>query len=167
MASLVRTVVTGLVLLAAAPALGQHRDRTSLRGLEGVAVIVEPVIDDGGLYGLHRTGVRADAEYILRQAGIRLLSREEYLDIPAAPYLHIDVTLVPDAEHAHYAYSITVELKQDVLSALIPDTVLYDTITWQAEPLVGSLDAEGLRGVRDMTEALVQQFADDFVAANR
>lgn len=146
---------------------GQNFDRTALRGLDGVAVIVEPVIDDGGLYGLHRTGLRADAEYLLEAAGIRVLSREVYLDVPAAPYLHIDVRLVaiPDAER--YAYSITVELRQDVLSAITPDTVLYDTATWRAAPLVGSLDGEGLRTVRDTVEALVERFVEDFVAANR
>ncbi len=161
--------VTAVVLACSAggAAGAQNFDRTSLRGLEGVAVIVERVIDAGGLYGLHRTGVRADAEYILEEAGIRVLSREEHLDVPAAPYLHINVDLVPIPETGRFAYGISVEVKQDVLSAIEPDTVLYDTTTWHHTPLVGSVDPDGLRTIRDLVEEMVEQFAEDFVAANQ
>ena len=161
--------VTAVVLACSAGGVagGQNFDRTSLRGLEGVAVIVERVIDDGGLYGLHRTGVRADAEYILVEAGIRVFSREEHLDVPAAPYLHINVDLVPVPETGRFAYGISVEVKQDVLSAIEPDTVLYDTTTWHHTPLVGSVDADGLRTIRELVEEMVERFAEDFVAANQ
>jgi hypothetical protein len=58
------------------PSLAQTRDqqRESLRGLQGVEVVVEDIKPDAQMDGLSQESIRATVELILRSKGIRVLT---------------------------------------------------------------------------------------------
>lgn len=159
-------VALAIVCAVARPVISQTRDRTALAGLEGVGIIVEKVADAAGIHGLTRTALLIDAELALGQAGIRVLPMTEYLDAPSAPYLHInlDATATPTA--GLFAYAIDVQLRQDVLSAIVADTELYDVVTWRVRQDVRTVEANQLREVRAQVRELVAAFVADYGAAN-
>jgi len=160
-------IVAGAVLLAADPLAAQPTDRTSLRGLAGVGIIVEPIGGDAGRFGLNRTALRIDTEIKLKEAGIRALSMEEYLDVPAGPYLHLNVKTIEAGTPGTHAYTINVDLRQDVLSSILPDTILYEATTWASAPILGTIASTELSTLRARVQEVVDLFVADFVAANQ
>lgn len=163
-----RGVLTfGIACLGVSAVSAQTMDRTSLRGLAGVGIIVEKIGGDAGRFGLNRTALRVDAEIALRQAGVRVLSMQEYLDVPAGPYLHLTVKTAEAPVPGLHAYTINVDLKQDVLSSITPDTILYEATTWASPPILGTVASTELRTVRELVKEVVAGFVADFVAANQ
>ncbi len=159
------TLSFALVGVEGVPA--QTKDRTSLRGLAGVGIIVEKLGGDAGRFALNRTALRVDTEVALSNAGIRVLSMQEYLDVPAGPYLHLNVKTVEAPTAGLHAYTINVDLKQDVLSFITSDTILYEATTWASAPMVGTIASSELVTLRELVKEIVAEFIADFLAANQ
>ena len=66
-------------------------DRDTLRGLDGVFVLVEEIEPEIERYGLTKQALQTDTELQLRQYGIKVLSRVERLAAPGSPYLYVNV----------------------------------------------------------------------------
>src|SRR5690349_16556496 len=104
-----KTVLAALVLLFAtgtSPLVGQGDNeytRKTLAGLTGVYVSVENIPDEAQHDGLDTTRIRTDVELKLRQAGITVLTRPEWLSTAAAPYLYVNVQAIKNPTHL-YAY---------------------------------------------------------------
>ena len=57
-------------------------DRKSLRGLKGIAVVVEALQPEAERDGLTKSQIKTDIELKLRQAGIHVLTTEESFKTP-------------------------------------------------------------------------------------
>lgn len=141
--------------------------RGSLRGLNGVGVVVESLQSDVERDGLTRSLIRTDTELALRQAGIRVLSEEESLNEPGSPYLYVNLSTVKSAvlyAFTSYLYSLQISLRQDV--TLTRDTnTKVSAMTWHTSVL-GSVDATKLENIRKTLRDSLNKFINDYLAAN-
>src|SRR5438093_397093 len=113
-----KTVLAVLALLSAtlvSRLVGQGDDeytRKTLVGLTGVYVSVEHIPDEMQRDGLDTTQIQTDVELKLRQAGITVLTRQEWLSTAAAPLLYFNVQAITNSNL--YAFSVDVQLRQRV-----------------------------------------------------
>ena len=96
MRPLAKALFVLLVLGASAPAEAQ-RDvgRSTLIGLPGVHVYVEEVNPEAERDGLSKSGIQTQTELLLRQAGIRVFTDDEYRATRGLP---LSVVRRPQAE---------------------------------------------------------------------
>ena len=82
-----------LVWLVSETSLAQtlEQQRETLRGLTGVAVVVEPLNAEAEQDGLQQGRLQATVEKQLRAAGIPVLSKETWSLTPGGPYLYVNV----------------------------------------------------------------------------
>jgi len=76
-------------------------DRATLRGLQGVDVIVENLTPEVERAGLTRQQLQTDVELRLRKAGIPLLTSAERVKVPGKPFLGVHVHVVPRSDTPH------------------------------------------------------------------
>src|SRR6266704_3096051 len=137
-----KTVLAALAFLSAgvvSPLVGQgdnESTRNTLAGLTGMYVLVEHIPDEAERDGLDTTQIRTDVELKLRQAGITVLTQQEWLSTAAAPYLYVNVQVFKNSAH-FYAYSANVELRQRVALVHNPSTSVLAT-TWSARGTIGT-----------------------------
>jgi hypothetical protein len=72
----------------------QESRRRSLRGLQGVEVVVEDMTSMANRYGLTRPQVQTDVEFRLHRAGIRVLTPDEVDSSPGGSHLYININTV-------------------------------------------------------------------------
>jgi hypothetical protein len=106
-------VLWGLIGL---PALGSCADdgdfaRATLRGLQGVYILIEDLPPESEQAGLTTQQLQTDVEEQLRHAGIPVLTKDQAFRLQGAPYLYVYVHLVPHPMGLT-AYSILVEVNQ-------------------------------------------------------
>ena len=143
-------------------------DRKSLRGLQGIVVVVEDLHPDAERNGLTKSQVRTDVELKLRQAGIRVLATEESGKTPGSPYLYVNINTVKNdvlyGALSTYAFSLQVAVKQDV--TLTRDSNLTGSATtWEAQTL-GTVGADNLSEVRKILGEVIDRFINDYLAEN-
>ena len=145
--------------------LAQTRDqqRESLRGLQGVEVVIEDIKSDAQVDGLSQEAIRAAVELILRSHGIQVLTRSESLKTPAAPYLYVRASTSKHSSDL-YAYAVTVEFMQKVSLVHRPQQMMSAT-TWE-KGSVGTTGLSNMRQVINSVESRVKEFANDFLAVN-
>jgi len=166
-----RSVWWILMSLFMCPALvgaQQDLERGSLRGIKGVLVIIEDLDEEVERMELTKEAIRTDTELALRGASIRIFESilEAMAETPAAPYLYINVNVVgrtTGVTSGSYAYSITVDLKQQVLSLVTDEKVLGST--WH-RGYTGSVGGDNLRMLRNPIADQVNEFINDYLAAN-
>lgn len=140
-------------------------EKEVLQGLEGVHVFVEPIEPEVEKYGLTKIVIQTDTELQLRQYGIKVLTKEEWLSAPGMPLLYINVNIDIREERPVAPAVIRVELKENVLLLREPKRTYYGAVTWHRNEvvLVGLLRIKDLRGyVKDF----VNEFTNDYLAAN-
>lgn len=138
--------------------------RESLRGISGVAVVVEDISPDASADGLSQDAIGAAAELILRSKGIKVLTDIDRTRLGSAPYLYINVNTLKE-ELGLYAYAVNVDLKQ-VVGLLPKRGARAWGATWSAS-VVGAVGEANVRQIiADAVEPLVKDFADDFLSAN-
>ena len=112
-------ILIGVVVLWGAislPVLGSCADdgdlaRVTLRGLQGVYVLLEDVQPEMARAGLTTQQLQIDVEWQLRQAGIPVLTKDQAFRVQGAPYLYVYVHLLPHPIGLT-AYSSLVEVNQ-------------------------------------------------------
>jgi hypothetical protein len=123
--AVVRCVIVGVsfLLLASSGAQGFDTEttRATLRGLEGVHVVVEALKAEAERDGLTRTQIQTDVELRLRKAGIRVFTQQEVVHIPGQPWLYVRVGTLKHPGLELYVDSIDVELRQWVYLARHPN----------------------------------------------
>lgn len=140
-------------------------DRQSLVGLSGVHVKVSGVIPESAPEELNEVMLQGDVEMRLRKVGIRVLNREEVLQAPGTPQLTLKVTTHPDQEGLFYAFGIELVLVQDVV--LLRDAKIVGRGTTWGTGTVGLVGTQSLRNIRFHVWEKVDQFANDYRAANQ
>jgi hypothetical protein len=151
--------------LLAVPALSDDEyERQSLVGLKGVALLVEELGAEAEKAGLSRSTFQTDVELKLRQAGIRILSVEEQITTPGAPYLYLNVNVLK--LQSGYVYDAGLFLRQSVFLAPAPKTLILAATTWQALGVTGTIGPNNLGRIREKVKDLVDQFLNAYLAAN-
>ena len=165
----VMLMLAGLVLTCPAgfQAFGgdSELDRRTLRGLQGVAVMVETIAAEAERDGLPKRQVQTDVELRLRQSGIHVLSLAEGLTTPGRPYLYIHVAAAKRDGMRFYAYDVSVRLNQDVWLDRDLDIKGLGITTWD----VGAVGSIGDAMIRDLRESVldkVDQFINAYLAVN-
>lgn len=170
MTNLIRTTtvaaaVAVLTLLSwsARPAAAEFYpdNRASLKGLAGVHVLVERIPADMEAAGLTEELVRSEVEGRLKKAGLKLLSRKDFIGQPGAPRLYIQLNSAKYKgrflwSSEKIAFSIRLDLGQLVKLSRNPEIEVHAT-TWQTS-LVGYADDKKLQTVRDDLAAMVDRF---------
>src|SRR2546429_6513667 len=108
-------VLWGIVGLSGVRSWAMDREgtRATLRGVEGVRVVIEDLGPEVERAGLTKQQLQTDVELRLRQASIRILTtKEERFGTPGAPYLYINVNVMLDSVGLAI-FGIHVELCQD------------------------------------------------------
>ncbi|MBN1361574.1 MAG: hypothetical protein JW993_13330 [Sedimentisphaerales bacterium] len=148
------------------PHLQLSEARDTLRGLQGIHVIVEYLKPEVKQLGLTCDALRTDAELQLRQYGIKVLDLPESIVISGSPYLYINVGVLSRSIEVLplLAVSINVQLKQTVLLARNP-TIRCKATTWEVGS-VAQVGRSNLADVRDVTSDLVARFINDYLTVN-
>jgi hypothetical protein len=137
--------------------------KETLRGLEGVAVIVETLNPDAEADSLSVEDIQTDVEDKLSSAGVRILSMAQWRAAAGKPWLYVSVNTMKYL--LTYFFSIDVHLKQDVTLSRRP-SIITSCSTWEVGS-VGFVDAAGLAAkIRRSVTQYVDQFIDDFKAVN-
>ena len=159
-------IVTLGALAFASAVDDDHYARSTLRGLEGVYVAVEPLSPEIERQGLAAATLKTDTELRLRLAGIRVLSRKEWTKTKGGPVCYVEVNIVKDVVFgdilgfALYAYEISVEFNQDVF--LVRDTTnRVLSPTWSRSYLGVTNSLERIRGkVKEVVERFVEAYVE-------
>ena len=165
-----KTVLAVLALLSATVVsrlVGQgdnESTRKTLAGLTGLYVSVQRIPDEMQRDGLDTTQILTDVELKLCQAGITVLTRQEWLSTAAAPYLYVNVQAIKNPANL-YAFSVDVELRQRVTLVHNPAVSILAT-TWSATGIIGTVGSQKLGSVRDDVRDLTDQFINAYLAAN-
>jgi hypothetical protein len=146
-------------------ALDEYSERSTLHGLSGVYVLVENFNLDLEKHRLTKDQLRKDVEAQLRNAGIIVLTREEKSRTPGCPQLYVNINLLKSSSHYAYAYSVEVSLEQEV--SLVRKPYVRTIATTWSQGNVGIVGVANLRAVRESVRGRVDNFIQDYFAANR
>jgi hypothetical protein len=142
-------------------------ERTTLRGLKGVGVVVENLQPQAVLarLGLTEETIRVDTELQLRQHGIRVLSPDEVGMAPGMPRLYIMVcVLAVNNQVPTVATFISAELTQRV--SLHRDPLIECLATTWHRTGRWPVPLSEIEKVRAATKDVVSMFINDYLAAN-
>jgi len=139
------------------------RAKETLRGLQGVTVVIEPLLATTEHDGLSQQQLQSEVERQLQAAGIRVLNKEEWRQTPGAPYLYVNVAALKKS-YGLYAYSIEVCLNQLVTLTRAHDIQEFAE-TWETRE-VGTVGKDRLPTVRQSVAAHVNVFIHDYFAVN-
>jgi hypothetical protein len=159
MKCLSRLVMVLLVAANAATAVDAEFSRASLKGLQGVQVVVEPLEAEAEQVGLNKTSIQTDVELKLRQAGITVLTEA------GTPYLYIDVNTSKSPSGPLYAYFVGVKLCQTVRLDRDPSIKIFAATTWDVAEL-GTVGRVNLRSIRERIKDLVDMFINAYLSVN-
>jgi hypothetical protein len=154
-----------LVAASAANAQNDEISRQSLKGLKGVFVLVEPLRAEVEKGGLNKTSIQTDVELKLRQAGTTVLTEAESHAVPGGPVLYVNVNAQSSQNGLTYAYSIRVELNQDVRLDRDPSIRIIGATTWSVAG-VGTVGRDNLRDIRNSTKDRVDEFINAYLSVN-
>ncbi|MCP4666476.1 MAG: hypothetical protein GY849_08910 [Deltaproteobacteria bacterium] len=146
----------------AAPLFALDDELLSLQGLKGLYVVVEelnPEIEKDGLTPEH---IQKDAAQRLRQAGMKVLTKIEWMKKKEGPYLYINLNARKNP-YGVYMHAISIELVQKVLLMRNPKVEVFAT-TWSKQ-LLGQ--GGYLARIRYSIQDVVDLFLNAWAKANR
>jgi ferredoxin-fold anticodon binding domain-containing protein len=138
--------------------------KDTLKGLQGVYVIIEDLEPEVEKLGLTRQQLQTDVELKLRQNSIKVLSEEEWFKTREKPHLHINVSVVTREESRSAVYVISVNLYQYVFLAR-DITKVCDASTWKKETF-GSVGLSRIETIRESVKDDIDKFINDYLAVN-
>lgn len=144
--------------------LGQgasKNERESLRGLQGVQVVIEDIDQDARAEGLSKERIRTAVERVLTSSGIRIL--EEQDRTASRAWLHVQTGTLKELS-GRYAYMIRVYLRQKVFVESSSHSM--SAATWESGIVLGTVRGSNLRQVVATVEEKTKEFANDFLAQN-
>jgi hypothetical protein len=151
--------------LAPAIASDSEIDRASLKGLQGVFVLIEDLNPPEEQAGLKAADIQADAEQQLKAAGIPLLSKTQNIDTPGMPTLYISVSVASSTTTDLWPFSIDVNLEQQATLKRSPDTFVPTAVTWHVGSL-GAVDKSNMSSIRARVNEQVAKFVNAYMKVN-
>jgi len=160
-------LAAALMLCCIAPckASDSEIDRASLKGVQGVLVLVEDLNPPEEQAGLKSADIQSDAEQQLKAAGIPLLSKPKSLETPGMPTVYISVTIASSTATDLWPFSIDVNFEQEVTLKRNPDTFIPTAVTWHVGS-IGAVDKSGIRSIRDRVTQQVAKFVNAYLTVN-
>lgn len=157
-----------LALTCFGPSAGQAADaeeRESLRGLAGVAVVIEKLDPDARADGLSEEAIRTAVELILRSSGIRVFTFQEIAETFSLPLSFLYMNVGTLKVKSMYALNVNLWFNQQVSLVHRPQRTMLAT-TWHAAG-VGIVGKDNLSKIIPVNiEPRVKEFANDFLAVN-
>ncbi len=141
-----------------------------LKGLEGVEVLVEEVKAELENYNLTAIQIQTEVEAKLREADIKVLSKEENEKAQPSrkPYLYIKINSrkLPWTREV-VAYSVEVALKQLVTLPAQPKSMRkpFYAPTWYKN-IVGAATPKNFAEIRDGVSQLTEKFIKAYLTEN-
>jgi hypothetical protein len=160
-------LIIGLTLTLSDPifSIDSKSNRATLRGLKGVGVLIEKLPQEVEKEGLNRDQLQVAVESRLRQAGIRVLTKEESFKTPEEPYLYININVnIAKTESEIYPYSIDLLFIQRVSLLRNPNLTAY-AVTW-SKGGVGSIEKTIVGELKETVEEMVDTFISAYVEEN-
>jgi hypothetical protein len=162
-------IAAAMVMLAigSASALDSEQTRKTLVGLQGVYVLVEELQPNIQKYAsksdLDKASLQKSAESQLREAGIRVLSREEWLKTVGRPVLYINVN-THEQEKYWFAYNVEVELQQ--IAAMEANPAIKSLVgTWSVN-IAGMVNIGTVNALKERVKNLLDIFITAYLSAN-
>jgi hypothetical protein len=157
-------MITGSVVFA----VDTEVTRQTLKELQGVYVIVEDIQPNMQRYavkfGLTNEQLQKDIELWLKEKGIKVLSRNEWVKTPGKPVLYVNVN-THETEKYWYAYDIKTELQQVVQMEANPKIKTLAT-TWSMN-MTGMANIGNLHVIKGDVGVLVGKFVEAYKAVNK
>jgi hypothetical protein len=116
-----------------------EESRATLKGITSVHVLVEDLDADAQRIGLTTQAIQTDVELKLFAAGMHVVTTEEWLKMPGAPRLYINVSVLPPQ-----AASISVELDQNVRLERNGERAVSAN-TWDSKGVMANPTEQGVR----------------------
>lgn len=162
-----RSVSITLLLMSTLLPVGALADTSRvLRGAPGVRVVLFHHTNDKA-NALSSERIKTDVELRLRLAGIRILSKNEWMATPGMPSLHVYFSLVRREEIPHlYAYMIHVFFLELVRQERRTYEEPILAATWGVPKSAGLVGAASLRDVRKQILDEVDEFINAYLKAN-
>jgi hypothetical protein len=137
--------------------------RPTLRSLQGIFVYVEPLDPQIEQSGLIKSQIQTDTESQLKSAGIRVLTKEDFLKGFGRPYLYVNVNIsMLKTQITRYLFYIRIELNQEVLLVRAPHTKV-STVTWST----GGWGIDfSLDNIRETVKTQVGKFVSAYLTEN-
>jgi hypothetical protein len=146
-------------------AINGKSNLATLRGLQGVGVLVEQLPPEAENKGLKKDQIQTGVESRLQKAGIKVLTKEECAKTPGEPYLYINLNInITKTESDIYPYTVDVMLIQKV--SLLRDPQIYTyAMTWSTGG-IGSIDKQILGQLRESVLEMVNIFVNAYLTEN-
>jgi hypothetical protein len=160
------------VLLCVSPwhhafSMDTAQNRSSLRGLDGVGVLVEPLDPEIEAEGLKESALRALMVKKLQGAGIRVNAEEDFIFSPGRPavYLNAEISKLVTQEGAVWGYlcSLDIALTQNVYLVRSPEQAV-PAATWETGFLGLFPD---MASIRKIVEQAIDTFIHAYQLANK
>ncbi len=147
-------------------ALIKGSDVWSLAGMNGLEVVaeLEGIPQDSNIT---EQQLRNDAEQLLRENGIEVLSASEILKRPGRPRLVIRVLLLePETETDTAVVNINLDLKQSVLLGRDSTILCVDVTTWAKNGWTRAKADDGLTDISKEINNYINEFISDYRTSN-
>lgn len=146
-------------------AINGKSNLATLQGLNSIGVLVEKLPSEVEKGGLIRNQLQSEVELKLRNAGIRVLTREECSHTPGEPYLYININInITKTESEIYPYNIDAMFIQKVSLLRNPKKISY-AVTWSTGG-IGSIHKQLLSQLRDSVNDIVDIFIKNYLNEN-
>ena len=156
---IITIVIFALLNVTTFSLAGYHSiQRESLRGLKGVYVSVENLTPEIQKDGLTKDRIQGDVELMLRTAGIKILSKEEWFDEEGGPSLYVNANVLKLSATSEYVYSVNISFKQTVYPIRKPMEIT-GAATWSVGGIVGITPDLG------KIRASIKEQVDEFIKA--
>ncbi len=142
-------------------AFDNQLSRETLRGLQGVRVMVAPQKWAIEQKGLTADQLQQDTELKLRLAGINVPSAESP-EIPGKPLLYVNAKILKYGSLDRYIFNIKLELNQGVSLIRMP-SVKASATTWS---VAATGTSHKLSIVREQLQELVDIFINAYLSVN-
>jgi hypothetical protein len=156
-----------LIMGSVAFALDSEVTRQTLKGLQGVYVILEDMQPNIQKYalkaGLTKEQLQKDIEHRLKENGINAFSKDEWMRTPGNPVLYVNVN-THETEKYWYAYDIKTELQQVVHVEANPKARTL-AATWSIN-ITGMANIGNLQVIKGDVGVLVGRFVEAYKAVN-
>ena len=165
--AVVQLIVFGLALMGLrsskpAFALDDELSRQTLKGIQGVHVVIESLTPEIGGEELDKEGLRKGTVQKLEGGGITVLSEPEIQMTPGRPHIYVHTSILKYNYVPVYIYRNRVEFAQDVY--LVRDyEVKTGAVTWSVSA-IGL--ASKLEDIGASMEKLVDYFVEAYVSVN-
>jgi hypothetical protein len=164
------TILLFAFLNVAAPKVAAQLDdstnKESLRGLKGIVVTVNDVSTEVEHDGLTKSKLQTDIELKLRQAGIRVLSFQEWEHAKdqTIGWLDLYVGALRSDTRSFYACSVRLKLMQSV--SLVRDSSKLTFATTWSTGSVGIYGISNIAKIRSEVADKVDEFINNYLAVN-